>query len=272
MNANKLLVGVAVLAALFFVAGGALLYLGNRESAGSAETATAVADAAAQETAVAQEIATGIAATMAAAATDIPQLPTETAVVLPANTVNSGPPATPTPLATAVPTETPIPTETPTPTNTPIPPTAVPIIPTDTPVPPPTDTPVPAGPQPGNQNGLIATYFGLQPGRSEFRPNGKIWYEWTVENTTGGDVPYKAIGVMPRRNGKDENQWFQINWGGPNHQMPPEGLSWPSWMSVPEPGEYTIRVVVCFDQFEACRDGLGTYYTLSNEIPITINP
>ncbi len=272
MNSNKLLVSAGVLVALLFIAGGVLVYMGSVRDNSSAETATAVADAAAQETAVAQEIATGIAATIAAAATDIPQIPTEAAVLLPTNTVNSGPPATPTALATALPTNTPIPTDTPIPTNTPVPPTAVPIIPTNTPVPPPTNTPVPAGPQPGNQNGLIATYFGLQPGRSEFRPNGKIWYEWTIQNTTGGNVTYSAIGIMPRRNGKDENQWFQINWGGVNHQMPPEGLSWPSWMAVPEAGQYTIRVVVCFDQFEACRDGLGTYHTLSNEIPITINP
>ncbi|HIP73872.1 MAG TPA: hypothetical protein EYH05_21055 [Anaerolineae bacterium] len=272
MNSNKLLIGVAVLAGLFFIVGGALVYLGNNRDDGSTEAATAVADASAQETAVAQEIATGIAATIAAAATDIPLIPTETAVILPTNTVNSGPPATPTPLATALPTNTPIPTDTPIPTNTAIPPTAVPIVPTNTPIPPPTATPVPAGPQPGNQNGLIATYFGLQPGRSEFRPNGKIWYEWTVENTTGGDVRYSAIGVMPRRNGKDENQWFQINYGGGNATMPPEGLSWPSWLSVPETGNYTLRLVVCFDQFEACRDGLGTYHTLSNEVPITINP
>ncbi|HID54099.1 MAG TPA: hypothetical protein EYP41_18930, partial [Anaerolineae bacterium] len=175
MNSNKLLIGVAVLAGLFFIVGGALVYLGNNRDDGSTEAATAVADASAQETAVAQEIATGIAATIAAAATDIPLIPTETAVILPTNTVNSGPPATPTPLATALPTNTPIPTDTPIPTNTAIPPTAVPIVPTNTPIPPPTATPVPAGPQPGNQNGLIATYFGLQPGRSEFRPNGKIW-------------------------------------------------------------------------------------------------
>ena len=272
MNSNKLLIGVAVLAVLFFIVGGALVYLGNSRDDGSAEAATAVADASTQETAVAQEIATGIAATIAAAATDIPLIPTETAVILPTNTVNSGPPATPTPLATALPTNTPIPTDTPIPTNTAIPPTAVPIIPTNTPVPPPTDTPVPAGPQPGNVNGLIATYFGLQPGRSELRPNGKIWYEWTVDNTTGGDVPYSAIGVLPRRGGQDMNQWFQVNYGGANATMPPEGRSWPSWIGIPEAGDYTIRVVVCFDDFEACKNGQGTYHTLSNEIPITISP
>lgn len=270
MQTNKALIVIAGIAVLLLGAGAVLLYLGSTGE--DAEAApTAVADSGLVETAVAQEIATGIAATMAAAVPDTPPtVPPPTA--MPTDAVNSGPPATPTAVATVPPTETPIPTETPLPTNTAIPPTAVPIIPTATPVPPPTATPVPAGPQPGNQNGLIATYFGLQPGRSEFRPNGKIWYEWTVENTTGGDVAYSAIGVMPRRNGKDENQWFQINYGGNNATMPPEGLSWPSWMSVPEAGNYTLRLVVCFDQFEACRDGLGTYHTLSNEVAITINP
>ena len=50
-------------------------------------------------------------------------------------------------------------------------------------------------------------------------------------------MAYSTIGVMPRRNGQDIVAWYQNNWGGNNDVMPPEGLSWPSWMSIPEAGD-----------------------------------
>ena len=83
-------------------------------------------------------------------------------------------------------------------------------------------------------------------------------------------MAYSTIGVMPRRNGVDIVDWYQNNWGGNNDVMPPEGLSWPSWMSIPEAGDYTLRLVVCFDGFQNCLNGGGTFYTLSQEIPISI--
>lgn len=204
--------------------------------------------------------------------------PTETAVavaeapILPPPQIQALPTNTPPP--TAVPTDTPIPTDTPPPTETAtsVPPTRPPataVPPTNTPLPP-TDTPAPAGPQPTNARGLIATSFVLQDWRTSLTPGGQIWYEWTIDNTTTSGVPYSTIGVMPRRNGQDIVAWYQNNWGGNNDVMPPEGLSWPSWMAIPERGDYTIRVVVCFDGFQNCLNGGGTFYTLSQEIPVTI--
>lgn len=212
------------------------------------------------------------------AVADLPTVATETAVsvsptvlppavveILPTNT----PLPSPTPTETAVPTETPLPTNTATavpPTNVP-PPTAVPA--TNTPVPP-TNTPVPSGPQPTNANGLVGQSFVLQDWRTSLTPGGQIWYEWQIGNTSGGGVPYSTIGVMPRRNGQDIVAWYQNNWGGNNDVMPPEGLSWPSWMSIPEAGDYTLRLVVCFDGFQNCLSGGGTFHTLSQEIPVSI--
>lgn len=192
--------------------------------------------------------------------------------ILPPAIVQFLPSSTPqpsvTPTATTLPTETPLPTETATavPTNVP-PPTAVPATATAVP---PTNTAVPAGPQPTNANGLVGQSFGLQPGRSSLTPGGQIWYEWSIANTAGTGVPYSTIGVMPRRNGQDIVAWYQNNWGGNNDVMPPEGLSWPSWMAIPETGDFTIRLVVCFDGFQNCLSGGGTFYTLSQEIPVSI--
>lgn len=199
--------------------------------------------------------------------TAVPASPT----VLPPAVIEILPTHTPLPTntPTAIPTETALPTNTATavpPTNVPLP-TAVPA--TATPVPP-TNTPVPSGPQPTNANGLVGQSFSLQPGRSSLTPGGQIWYEWRVGNTSGAGVPYSTIGVMPRRNGQDIVAWYQNNWGGNNDVMPPEGLSWPSWMAIPEAGDYTIRLVVCFDGFQNCLNGGGTFYTLSQEIPISI--
>lgn len=189
-------------------------------------------------------------------------LPPPLVQVLPTNT----PEPTPLPTTTPLPTETPLPTATALPPTV-APPTAVPV--TNTPVPP-TNTPVPAGPQPTNANGLEGRAFALQNWRTSLTPGGQIWYEWTVANTTGAGVPYSTIGVMPRRNGADIVAWYQNNWGGNNDVMPPEGLSWPSWMSIPEAGDYTLRLVVCFDGFQTCLSGGGTFYTLSQEIPVSI--
>ncbi|MEZ4593797.1 MAG: hypothetical protein R3D55_22025 [Chloroflexota bacterium] len=223
-----------------------------------------------EETAVAPE-------PTAAAVADVPtdEPPTEvpaSPTVLPPAVVEILP--TETAVPTNTPTATPIPTETALPTNTAtaVPPTAVPptrIPATNTP-PPPTNTPVPAGPQPTNANGLVGQSFALQDWRTSRTPGGQIWYEWRVGNTSGGGVPYSTIGVMPRRNGQDIVAWYQNNWGGNNDVMPPEGLSWPSWMSIPEAGDYTLRLVVCFDGYQNCLNGGGTFYTLSQEIPISI--
>lgn len=223
------------------------------------------------DTADSAEPTTEAVADLPTAATDTPVpasptvLPPAVVEILPTNT----PLPSPTPTETAVPTETPLPTNTATavpPTNVP-PPTAVPA--TNTPVPP-TNTPVPSGPQPVNANGLVGQSFVLQDWRTSLTPGGQIWYEWQIGNTAGVGVPYSTIGVMPRRNGQDIVAWYQNNWGGNNDVMPPEGLSWPSWMSIPETGDYTIRVVVCFDGFQTCLNGGGTFHTLSQEIPVSI--
>ena len=243
---------LGVLVLLIIVAAVLLLQDGQQTAVAPDPTVEAVA-----------EVPTDVPATEVPASPTV--LPPAVVQILPTNT----PLPTDTPTATAIPTGTPLPTNTATavpPTNVPLP-TAVPA--TATPVPP-TNTPVPAGPQPTNANGLVGESFGLQPGRSNLTPGGQIWYEWRVGNTTGGGVAYSTIGVMPRRNGQDIVAWYQNNWGGNNDVMPPEGLSWPSWMSIPEAGDYTIRLVVCFDGYQKCLSGGGTFHTLSQEISISI--
>lgn len=242
---------LGVLILLIIVA--AVLLLQNGETAVAPEPTVAVV----------ADVPTDVPVTEAAASPTV--LPPAVVVILPTNT----PLPSPTPTATLSATETPLPTNTATavpPTNVPLP-TAVPA--TSTPVPP-TNTPVPSGPQPTNANGLVGQSFALQAGRTSLTPGGQIWYEWRVGNTSGAGVPYSTIGVMPRRNGQDIVAWYQNNWGGNNDVMPPEGLSWPSWMSIPETGDYTLRLVVCFDGYQNCLSGGGTFHTLSQEIPVSI--
>lgn len=273
-NSRTLLIGISLLALLLFVAGGVLLYLGLQEEqpVEAAATGTAVA-------VPTQNIETSVAATVAAITTGSAVPATQIAEQPPAAlaTVTSAIPATVTPAPTIPATDTPVPTETAVPTETPtaVPPTNTPapvILPTATPTPvPPTNTPAPPpGPQPGNHRGLTATSFVLQDWRTNPTVNGEVWYEWTIANTSGAGVPYSTIGVLPRKDGVDRVQWYQNNWGGNNDVMPPEGLTWASWLSLPEPGNYTLRTVVCFDGFQTCLNGQGTFHTLSNEIPITI--
>lgn len=223
------------------------------------------------ENAAKSETALGEPTAIIAAATEVVDasptmeqatLPPAIIVALPSDTP---PPPTETPLpptATAVP-----PTDEPTsipPTNT-----AVFIPPTSTPIPP-TATAVPPTAAPLGARGLIASKFILQD-RSSYTVNGRIWFEFTVSNTTGGEVPYNAIGVMPKKDGTDRLNWYQQTYGGPNATLKTGGLSWEDNIQLPESGNYTLRLVVCFDGFDNCLNGGGTWHSLSNEIPITIN-
>lgn len=250
---RNVLIGAMGVLILLLVVAAVLLMQENQETA-VAPTADAVAD-----------LPTELPVTETAVPASPTILPPAVVEILPTNT----PLPSPTPTETPPPTETALPTSTATvvpPTNAPRP-TAVPA--TSTPVPP-TNTPVPSGPQPTNANGLVGQSFALQDWRTSRTPGGQIWYEWRVGNTTGAGVPYSTIGIMPRRNGQDIVAWYQNNWGGNNDVMPPEGLSWPSWMSIPEAGDYTLRLVVCFDGYQNCLSGGGTFHTLSQEIPISI--
>ncbi len=188
------------------------------------------------------------------------------------------PPATFTPLPTIEATNTAVPvtpsdTATPLPTNTLPPPTPtrtpVPIVyPTNTP-PPPANTPVPQ-PPPQDTRGLVATAFNIQP-RSDFRVNQPVWFDFQIVNTTGGDVAYNRLGVMPRKDGQDRPDWFQQSYGGPNATIKPQGLSHEDNIRLPEAGNYTLRLAICFDGYDSCNSGGGTWATLSSEIPVTIN-
>lgn len=191
-------------------------------------------------------------------ATNTPVQATET----PQATATAG--VTNTPEATEImPTDTPEPVL---PTSTP-----QPAQPTSPPPPPPTDTPEPPPPPPPKgANGLVASHFALQD-RSDFSAGGKIWFEFTVANSTGGEVPYNALGVMPKKDGVDRFEWYQQTYGGPNSTINPGGLSWEDRIELPEPGSYTLRLVMCFDGFDNCLQGGGTWQTLSDEIPVQIN-
>ena len=180
-------------------------------------------------------------------------------------------PALPTAVPTVAPTEAP-PTEVP--TETPMPPTAAPVVvqpaapvaPPPTAVPP-TAVPPTAAPQIG-ANGLVASHFALQE-RAELFVNGEIWFEFTVANSTSGDVPFDALGVMPKKDGVDRKEWYQHSYGGNNDVIPRSGLSWDDHIKLPEGGNYTLRLVVCFDG-PACQAQTGTWHTLSPEIPIQV--
>jgi hypothetical protein len=192
-------------------------------------------------------------------------LPPPVVEVLPTNT----PLPTDTPTNTPLPTDTPEPTPTPEPsaTNTPIPPVV--IRSTNTPIPQPTSTSAPPPPPPADTHGLTASHFAIQP-RAVLSVNQPVWFEFNIANAAGGPVPFGALGVMPRQGGTDRNDWVQISWGGNNDSIPQNGLSWEDNIRIPQAGSYTLRVVICFSDFNACKAG-GPWVTLSQEIPVTIN-
>ena len=62
--------------------------------------------------------------------------------------------------------------------------------------------------------------------RAEFTVNGSVWFEFNVANQTGGEVPYNALGVMPKKDGVDRREWYQQSYGGPDSTIKPGGLAW----------------------------------------------
>jgi hypothetical protein len=222
---------------------------------------------------VAEDPATTEATSVAEAPTEIPAEPTEsgptaTSTPLPAPGVTLFPTATPrpteTPTATTAATATPEPTATPVPTNTPRP---VVVVPTNTPVPP-TNTPPPADPPPGVHNGIRGTNFQVQS-RSNFVVGGQIWFEFAVANDAGGDIPYEGLGAIVRRNNTDVQ--VKVSWGGNDDVISPGGLSAEDNLVINEAGSYTLRLGVCFESYNACRNLQAPWFTLSPSIPITVN-
>lgn len=176
-------------------------------------------------------------------------------------------PATNTPAAT----DTPVPTDVP-PTSTPLPipptnpppppPTAVPVPPTEPPPPPPPPPPAIGA------NGLVASSFVVE--NPSAGKNQSVWFEFTIDNQTGSDVPYNALGVMPRKDGVDRPEWYQQTYGGRNSTIDAGGFTWKDNIKLPESGDYGLRLVMCFDGFNTCLENAGTWHTMSGEIPVSI--
>lgn len=190
---------------------------------------------------------------------------------LPAPVVTEAPTETAVP-PTAAPTDTPEATATPEASATPEPTataTNAPVVvqPTNTPVPP-TNTPAPTSP-PVNTNGLSAS-FTLRSD-SSYTVNGNIWFDFTITNSTGQNVPYQALGALPKKDGVIRGDLFKQSWGGPNATIKPEGLSATDWIKLPETGNYTLQLAICFDALSACQSGASAWVGLSPEIPVTIN-
>lgn len=240
-----------ILLCLLVVAGVLLVRDGN---ASAGETVEGVGT----ETGTAIAAATLITPSPMPTSTTIATLPAPAVIVLPTDTPLPAT-ATSTPTATPLPTDTPIPTPSSTPTHTPRPfvPSATPIPPTNTPLPP---TVPPA------VNGVEATRFNIQP-RSVYAVNQPVWFEFTVTNSTGGEISFGVLGVMAKKDGADRQ--LQASWS--DAALPATGLNWEDHIDMREAGNYTLRLVICFESKSACTGGGGTWHTLSPEIAVTIN-
>ena len=172
-------------------------------------------------------------------------------------------------------TDTPEPTTTLEPTTVPPTNTPVPIQPTNPPPPPPPTAVPPTAPPPPppppaiGANGLVASHFAVLD-NSDFRVNKQVWFDFVIDNQTGNDVSYNSLGVMPRKDGNDRVEWYQQSYSGKNSTIGPGGFEWKDNIKLPEAGDYTLRLVMCFDGYEVCTTGGGPYHSLSGEIPITI--
>ena len=83
-------------------------------------------------------------------------------------------------------------------------------------------------------------------------------------------MSYNALGVMPRKDGVDRPEWYQQTYGGDDSKIRAGGFEWRDRIKIPESGEYTIRLVMCFDGFNNCLQHRGTWHSMSNEVNVTI--
>lgn len=226
-------------------------------------------DPATTDNAIAVVEATAIPATAtlpasddAVSATQI--LPEPLIVALPTDT----PPPTNTPTDTPIPTNTPIPASTtpePTTTNTPAPTS---VAPTNTPVPP-TSTPVPTDP-PADTRGLVLNGFSIE-GNGSYSTSELIWFNFNLGNTTGSNVPFGAIGVIPVKDGVTRWDLYHDSWS--DQVVQPSGMVWRDNISElqSEPGSYTLQLGICFDAtFDTCKNGGGNW-TILGSAQATVN-
>jgi hypothetical protein len=115
----------------------------------------------------------------------------------------------------------------------------------------------------------VLNSFGIEGGPA-FSVNALIWFNFDIANISGGPVPYGALGVMPKKDGGDRQDWYQHSWGGNNDAITPDGLVWRDNIKLPEGGNYTLRLVICFEDYGACTSGQGNWVALSHEVPVTI--
>lgn len=194
----------------------------------------------------------------------------------PATQVAAGPASSSTPLTLPAPAVTLLPTATPPPTITPSPTPAATATPTESPTPPATATAVrptfapptrtPAPPPTPDSHGLVGAHYALQA-RSSYVVNGSIWFEFVVSNVSGAPVVYDSLGTMPRKDGVDRPDMYQHSYDG---TVAVNGLSWEDHIELTEPGNYTLRLVICFTARDSCLSGATPFVTLSQEIPVTI--
>ena len=174
----------------------------------------------------------------------------------------------PTALATITPSPTPAATETPAATDTPLPTDTPPPTATFAPLPtlPPTDTPTPL-PTP-NTFGLSANF--LVEGGPIYGVNQDIWFQFDVKNPNGVEMAYGALGLYPRKDGVDRLDLFQYSWM--NATMFANGFTWRDHINIPEPGQYTVRIAICFDTpASACQSPAANWVTISPyELPVTV--
>ena len=110
-------------------------------------------------------------------------------------------------------------------------------------------------------HGAKATFL-LESRSRVFEPDQKIWFRLAVTNLTESVLKYGFLGVAV------SNGAFHTSWSG--SQLAALGtLNWRDWVSVSEPGDYTLTLAMCFSPQDECQTA-GTWVNMSADVPITV--
>jgi hypothetical protein len=108
--------------------------------------------------------------------------------------------------------------------------------------------------------GLSANF--LVEGGPVYAVNQDIWFQFDVKNPNRVEMRYGALGLYPRKDGVDRLDLFKYSWT--NATMFPNGFTWRDHINIPEPGQYTVRIAICFNETQGeCQSPAANWVTIS---------
>jgi len=88
---------------------------------------------------------------------------------------------------------------------------------------------------------MVAHSYIVREAPGPFGVNKKIWYEFIVSNTSGGNLPFTGLGTWVEQTGD-----FKASWKSLGGMKPGETLEWEDHIRIDKAGTFNLYLRVCF--------------------------